>query len=177
MTACPSCASEIITPSGNKASRVLIVFSAPDGDSISTGKVLSGQKKYVLTHEWSKNVDYDINSCRFALLYYHEMRDSKKFDTCKQISWEDVLVPELAGKSHIILVGGVAVKQFTGESADNVGGMEVTELVGWDGMEDCNIELGAKFFALHDPNRVFKTHGEFRAAMKRLDSFLEGAKE
>lgn len=169
MTVCPVCAEEIVRIVGDEQADILLIGSVPNEEELKYHKPFSGGTGQIFRRELFRNADIEINSCRLALLWYHE---NNKNDDCLEVSAE-LVIQEMIGRKYIILIGAQAVTYFTDLSVDKVNGLEITEAVRISDTEYINSNQ-SRVFALVNPSSIFaRSVGELRFGLKAIKKGIE----
>jgi uracil-DNA glycosylase family 4 len=153
---CPSCLAEIVPPSGNKLSKILIVGEMPGENELEHGKPFCGPTGKVLRAEL-RRAGIEPFLCRMANLWLHE---PNKEENCYKAGL-DIVLDEAKGKEAILLVGSECAEAFVGMKIMDICGLQVTSP-----MLSCDT-----VFAMVNPAIVFKPGGgvgEIRLALKKF---------
>lgn len=173
MTVCPVCASEIVRITGDEQADILLIGSVPNEEELKYHKPFSGGTGQIFRRELFRNADIELNSCRLALLWYHE---NNKNDDCLSVS-ADLVTQEMIGRKYIILIGAQTVNYYTtGLSVDKVNGLEITEAVRISDTEYINPNQ-SRVFALVNPSSIFaRGVGELRFGLRAIKKGIENGR-
>jgi uracil-DNA glycosylase len=160
---CPACAEKTLHASGDSMSDILFIASVPGDDEIKFSTPFVGYNGKIFKSILFKRTGIDLLQTRYVYLWYHAKKSSKKAQDCFAVSLSQVM-NEFIYKKKIILIGAEAVRHFTGMAVDSVNGMDVT-----DQIEDAG---DVRYFAMVNPNTVFKSVGEIYYAMDKLKEWL-----
>ena len=144
-------------------SEILLIASIPGEDELKFSRPFVGFNGKIFKNILFKYTGVDLLQTRFVYLWYHAKKGSKKSQDCFAVSLSQVM-NEFMYKKKIILIGAEAVRHFTGLAVDAVSGMDVT-----DQIEDAG---DVRYFAMVNPNTVFKSVGEMYFAMGKLKEWL-----
>ncbi|MBT3293621.1 hypothetical protein HN378_05455 [Candidatus Peregrinibacteria bacterium] len=121
---CPHCNKTIVTPSGYRESKILIIRDEPYKTEYSDYKRPRFQPhstpKSILRDEMFR-LGVDFNRVRFANLWKHI---PNKKEECFQ-EMKKSLFSETRGKKAILLAGADVVKFFTGYNVSEISGLQV----------------------------------------------------
>lgn len=168
--ACPVCTAETVRIVGDEQADILLIGSIPNDEELKYHKLFSGATGQIFRRELFRNADIEINSCRLALLWYHE---NNKNDDCLAVSAE-MVIQEMIGRKYIILIGAQAVNYFTvGLSVDKINGLEITEAVKISETDYINPNQ-SKVWALVNPSSIFaRGIGELRFGLQSIKRGME----
>jgi uracil-DNA glycosylase family 4 len=155
---CPACNTEdVVLPSGNPKSLILIIGERPGEEEIKQGKPLVGAVGTIIRKELAF-MGVDMNQFRITNLWLHTPNDNEKcFSWCVESA-----IKEAIGKRVILLLGSDSVKYFTNKDVSKVAGLKVSSPL-----------LSAPII-MASPHPSFKSGiGEFRLSMQKFVAELE----
>jgi uracil-DNA glycosylase len=135
MNTCPICESNIVSPSGDPSSNILLIGEFPGEDEMIAGIPFVGKAGYVLKKEIYRNkVDYKrLRATNLWLHPSHKAKSRKKEDQklakdlnekCLKYCMEQLL-EEAQGKDAVLLLGSDSVKVLADRSVSEWAGLEI----------------------------------------------------
>jgi len=166
MTAlCPICQQPIIQPSGNPASKILVISSQPTEDDLKFGISFKGEYGVILRTEFAK-YGMDLFQMRMTCLWLHKIIAKSQDKDSKHFQWHfEQVIHECLNKKAILMLGTDVTHVFLNKHSST----ELSGLIMKSDMLSADIVMGTR----NPLDLLSGTHGEFTLAIQKFANAIQ----